>query len=218
MPIYISKENFENQINLLLITEGENRHYVLIKDFNEFTYNQTKHKERKYFCMYCLRCFSSEDILTKHRRIRITINGEQAIKMSEKGEKVYFKNYHKQQRVSFVIYADFEAITKKVQGNRPNNDKLYTEAYQTHEDRGYGYKVVCCYDDEYTKPTQEAYRGKNAVFKFMEEMLEEVNYCKKVMKINFNRQLKMTNGDEQHFKQTDKCHICNKNYSIRMFV
>ena len=25
----------------------------------------------------------------------------------------------------------------------------------------------------------------------------------------------MTNGDEQHFKQTDKFHICNKKYSIK---
>ena len=120
-------------MNLLLITEGKNKHYVLIKDFNKFMYNQTKHKERKYFCMYCLQCFSSEDVLTKHKEICITINEKQAIKMPEKGEKVYFKIYHKQQRVPFVIYADFEAITKKVQGCRPNNDKSYTEAYQTHK-------------------------------------------------------------------------------------
>ena len=94
-------------------------------------------------------------------------------------KKVYFKNYHKQQRVPFAIYADFEAITKTVQGCRPNNDKSYTEAYQFHENCGYGYKVACCYNDEYTKPTQ-MYRGKDAVFKFMQEMLQEVNYCKRL--------------------------------------
>ena len=131
--------------------------------------------------------------------------------MPKKDERVYFKNFHKQLPVPFVIYAGFEAITKKVQGCRPNNDKSYTEFYQSHEDCGYGYKVVCHYNDEYTKPTQ-VYRSKNDVFKFMEEMLEEVKYCKKVMRNNFNKPLKMTNEDEQHFKQTDKCHICNKKY------
>ena len=59
-PIHISKEEFENQMNLLLITKNEKKHYVLIKDFNSFMYNQSKHKERKHFCMYCLQCFSSE--------------------------------------------------------------------------------------------------------------------------------------------------------------
>ena len=63
-PIYVSKEKFENQMNLLLITKGEKRHYVLIKDFNKFMYNQTEHKEIKHFCMYCLQCFNSEKKLT----------------------------------------------------------------------------------------------------------------------------------------------------------
>ena len=32
-------------MNLLLITKDENKHYVLIKDFNKFMYQQTKHKK-----------------------------------------------------------------------------------------------------------------------------------------------------------------------------
>ena len=44
-PIYISKEKFDNQMNLLLIAKDEKKHYVLIKDFNAFMYNQSKHKE-----------------------------------------------------------------------------------------------------------------------------------------------------------------------------
>ena len=43
--INISKETFEDQMNLLLITKDEKKHYVLIKDFNAFMYNQSKHKE-----------------------------------------------------------------------------------------------------------------------------------------------------------------------------
>ena len=37
-PIYISKEKFDNQMNLLLITNEDKEHYVLIKDFNRFMY------------------------------------------------------------------------------------------------------------------------------------------------------------------------------------
>ena len=64
-PIHISKETFEDQMNLLPITKDGKKHYVLIKDFNAFMYNQSKHKERKHFCMYCLQCFSSERVLAK---------------------------------------------------------------------------------------------------------------------------------------------------------
>ena len=150
-PIHISKETFEDQMNLLLITKDEKKHYVLIKDFNAFMYNQLKHKKRKHFCMYCLQCFSSERVLANHVNNCLTINGAQAINMPKQGENILkFNNFHKQLPVPFVIYADFEAITKKVQGCKQSeemeNDKdrrSYTEAYQTHKDCGYGYKVVC---------------------------------------------------------------------------
>ena len=116
-------------------------------------YNQTKHKEKKHFCMYCLQCFSSERILATHVNNCLTINGAQAINMPKQGENVLkFNNFHKQLPIPFVIYADFEAITKKVQGCKQSeemenekNKRSYTEAYQTHEDCGYGYKLVCCY-------------------------------------------------------------------------
>ena len=179
-------------MNLLLITENENKHYVLIKDFNKFMFNQTKHKERKHFRMFCLQCFSSKQVLTNDKEICIQINSDQAIKMPEKGSKVKFTNFHKQLPVLFVIYADFEALTEKVHGCNPNNNNSYTEAYQKHTDCGYGYKVICCYDDKYSKPVQ-IYRGKNAVYKFMEKMLQEVRYCKNVIKYKFNKPLKMIN-------------------------
>ena len=59
-------------------------------------------------------------------------------------------------------------FTGKVHGCKPNNDNSYTEACQKHTDCGYGYKVVCCYNDKYRKPVQ-IYRGENAVYKFMEK-------------------------------------------------
>ena len=211
-PIYISKEKYQDHMELLFITEGENKHYVLIKDFNKFMFNQTKHEHRKYFCMYCLQCFSREDVLTEHKNNCISINGKQAINMPEKGDKVYFKNHHKQLPVPFVIYADFEALTEKIQGCQPNNEKSYTEAYQKHTDCGYGYKVVCCYDDKYSKPVQ-IHRGENAVHKFMENMLEEVNWCKSKMKKHFNKPLKMTMENEIDFKKAIKCHICDQQYT-----
>ena len=90
--------------------------------------------------------------------------------------------------------------------------RSYTEAYQTHEDCGYGYKVVCCYKKKYSKPIQ-TYRSENAVYEFMEKMLEEVEYCKAVVKKRFNKPLVMTEDDEQRFRTMDGCHICGEKYT-----
>ena len=98
-------------MNLLLITKDEKK---LIEDFNKFMYNQSNHNKRKHFCMYCLQCFSSENILAKHSNNCLTINGKQAIKMPEKDNYVLkYNNFHKQLPVPFAINADFEALTKK---------------------------------------------------------------------------------------------------------
>lgn len=179
-PIYISKQNNENVLNLLLISDGEKKHYVLIKDFNRMMYNKTKHKERKHFCMHCLQCFSSKEILTDHKPVCMAVNGEQAIRMPQKGSNILqFKNHHKQMPVPFVIDADFEAITEKVFGCHPDDAKSYTDKYQKHTGCSYGYKVVCCYDDKYSKPVQ-VYRGEDSIHKFMQQILLEVQCCQKL--------------------------------------
>lgn len=87
-------------------------------------------------CMYCLQCFSSDNVLNKHKNDCIVINGEQAIKIPQKGDNIIkFQNYNRQLKAPFVIYADFEAVTEKVQSCKPN-DNSYTEAYQKHTDCG----------------------------------------------------------------------------------
>ena len=211
-PIYISQEKFQDHMELLLINKDKKNHYVLIKNFNKFMFDQTKHNCKKHFCMYCLQCFSREDVLTEHINNCLSINGKQAIKMPEKGQHVSFKNYHKQIPAPFVIYADFEAITEKVHGCLPNNEKSYTEAYQKHIDCGYGYKLVCHYNDEFSKPVQ-VFRGENAVYNFMEKMIEEVDWCKSIIKKYFNKALVMTEKNKLDFESSNYCHICKKRYS-----
>ena len=93
-PIFVSKEKYDRELNLLLITENDNKHYVLIKDFNRFMFNQTKHEHRKHFCMHCLQCFSSEEVLSTHKDNCIQVNGTQAVKMPDKGNNILkFNNF-----------------------------------------------------------------------------------------------------------------------------
>ena len=210
-PIRVSKQTNEKVLNLLLITDGEKQHYILIKDFNRMMYHKTKHQHRKHFRMHCLQYFSTEKILAKHKCNYMVINGEQAIRMPKEVSMVQFKNHHKQMPVPFVIYADFETITEKVSGCQLDDAKSYTDKYQKHTGCSYGYRVVCCYDDAYSEPVQ-IYRGEDSIKTFMEQMLSEVQYCQKIISTKFNKPLQMTDEDEQQFKAAEECHICGKKY------
>ena len=53
-PIYVSKEKFEDELNLLLITDCENKHYVLIKDFTcAYITKQNINVECIFACTVC---------------------------------------------------------------------------------------------------------------------------------------------------------------------
>ena len=99
-PIYVSHQKFEDSMDMLLWIDDDKSHYVYIKDFDRFIF----HKTKKWFCK-SLQCFSSGNVLIKHKEDCFSINGKQSIKR-EKGT-IEFKNYSKQIPVPLKIYADF---------------------------------------------------------------------------------------------------------------
>ena len=42
LPIYVSDQNFKDSMVLLLLKNGNNSHYVYIKDFDRFMFHKTK--------------------------------------------------------------------------------------------------------------------------------------------------------------------------------
>ena len=56
------------------------------------------------------------------------------------------------------------------------------------------------------------YRGEDAINKFMQQMLLEVQYCQQIIIIKFKKPLNMTNEEEQMFKTAVECHICGQQY------
>ena len=110
-PIRSSKERYEDTLNVLLIVkEGEDnqpdqKHFVYVKDVNQFNFNFSKMKTKKYFCLHCLQCFYTEYHLENHKEDCLT--STQKIEMPEEGSKVYVHNHQNQLPGPFAIYADF---------------------------------------------------------------------------------------------------------------
>ena len=46
-PIYVSDQKFEGSIDLLLLIDDDESHYVYIKDFERFKFLKTKNKTKK---------------------------------------------------------------------------------------------------------------------------------------------------------------------------
>ena len=191
---------------MLLISNEFVYHYVYIKDFNRFMFNKTKYKGKKYFCRNCLQCFSSEKILDEHKKDCLVINGKQNVKLEEGF--ISFKNYSRKIPVLFKIYADFKCILKNLDNDTINNDVSYTRKYQNHIPCSFADKVVCV-DNKYSKKIA-LYRGRNAVNKLFRLILNEYNYCRKIMKKYFCKNLIMSAEENELFEMTNICWICGK--------
>ena len=72
-PIHISDQKFEDSMDLLLLIDNNKSHYVYIKDFDRFMFRKTKNKNKAWFCKSCLHCFSSENVLLKHKQNCLSI-------------------------------------------------------------------------------------------------------------------------------------------------
>ena len=195
--IYVSDQKFENSMDLLLLINDDKSHYVYIKDFNTFIFQKTKNENKKWFCRNCLKCFSSESVMIKHKEDCLSINGKQSVNLEKRI--IEFENYFKQLPVPFKIYADFECNLRDVE----IYEGSYIKKYHEHVPCSYAYKVVSI-DDRFSKSIV-VFKGKNAAYEFIKAILEEHKYCKKIMKKHFNKNLIMTEEEEHLFQESNNC-------------
>ena len=205
-PVYLSDQKFSDTTDLLLISNEFVSHYVYIKDFNRFIFNKTKHKGKKCFCKSCFQYFSCKNVLIEHKKGCIVINGKQSVKL-ESGF-ISFKNYSKQIPVPFKIYADVQCILKNVDSSINNNDISYKKNITIM------FLVVLliklCVLIIYIAKRLLLYRGRNTVNKFIRLILNEYNYCRKLMKRYFCKNLIMSAEENELFEMTNICCICGK--------
>ena len=127
-------------MDLLLLIDDDKSHYVYIEDLNRFMFHKTKNENEKWFCWSCLQCFSSENVLIKHKENCLGINGVQSVKVDE--GIIEFENYFKQMPVPFKIYGNFECKKKELKGVE-NYEGSDTKKYHDHAPCSFAYKVVC---------------------------------------------------------------------------
>ena len=109
--------------------------------------------------------------MIEHKENCLIINSKQSVKL--KSDSISFENYFKQLPVPFKVYADFACLLQGVKSSDKKNG-AYTEKHQDHISCSFAYKVVCI-DNKFNKKVF-LYRGKHAVYRFIEPIFEEYDY------------------------------------------
>ena len=209
-PIRISKHYTSDKaaINLMLFSNEDKHHYVLVNNLSRLVGMQTnKHKGKTHICLNCFNTFSIKKSFEQHTEFCLN-NEAVKICLPEKGTTIEFNNFGKSLKVPFVATADFESFTEKIDPTKTKYDdqKSYTKKYQKHKPSGF-----CLYISYrggfYKKPF--VYTGEDAESVFCERLeIETREIYDKYLKNTVP--LKMTRDELNKYEKTSVCHICEK--------
>ena len=133
-----------------------------------------------------------EDICRKNQTQRLSFPEK------PKDQVVGFRGFHKKHPMPFIIYADFECYTEKIEGDPTK--------YQHHVPNSFGYVVVSHVSHQTGAPV--IYRGENVIEVFLEKLCEEEKRIRTIL--SKPKPLKMTAEDTKKFKEATHCSICHK--------
>ena len=118
-------------------------------------FSRIKDKHTKHHCMSCLQSFTTEEILSPHKKQCLLINGCQTVNY-ESGI-IKFINHKKQIPILFKICADTECFLKVVISYKGE----HTIKYQEHILNSIGAKLVRI-DERFTLPSI-IFKGKDCI-------------------------------------------------------
>ena len=204
----------EHNIILTLIEDGV-KHYCLVKSINRLLSSQVSKGKRKHFCLRCLNHFWCEEALSKHGEY---CKEHKAVKIElpEEGTMLRFKNYHRSEKVPFIVYADFECFIKLIQSCDPDDKESYTKQYQKHKPSSF-YYYIKCFDDEVYEPKLVSYTGEDAAQKFIEMLEENIREITSIPE----KETVFNIEEQKQYEKEAECWICNekfdddKNYKVR---
>ena len=129
---------------VVFITRGPVSHYCYIKNLSKLLYSQQHSESHHYhYCVRCLQGFATQAVFAKHHTLcRGASSRPTRIEMPEKGKNtLQFQNYHRQMKVPYVIYADFESIIVKHGTCIPPPERSSTTKTEVHKPSGFSLVV-----------------------------------------------------------------------------
>ena len=210
-----SKDERKHNIVLLLIKNGENSHYCLVKNLSALLTTQlNKRKCKLYYCLNCLNGYDESEKLEHHKEY---CSEEDSVKINMPSPNTYlkFNNFLHSERAPFAVYADFESIVKPIDSCDPDPNKSYTKKYQKHEPVSFVYYIKS-FDESVYPSTKRTYikenpEDPNPVDVFINWLEEDV----KIISELGNKKMIITMEEEEQFKQASDCWICRKKLNIQ---
>ena len=111
-----SKNNLtqENQIILLMISDGEKWHYLVVKNLSRLLRGITSNHKEDFYCLNCFHSYRTENKLEAHKKICENRDYCHVEMPTKNNNIIKYNNGEKSMKLPFVIYADLECLLEKM--------------------------------------------------------------------------------------------------------
>ena len=167
---YKSRYNLtrEKQVILLMISNGENWHYLVVKNLAGLLKEITSNHKEDFYCLNCFCAYSTKNKLEEHQKI-CENNKYCHVEMPTKDNNIIKYNHgEKSIKLPFIIYADLECLLEKMSTHQNNQNDSSTTEINKHTPSGYSLYTNCSFDK--SKNKLDYYRGKNCMKKFCKDL------------------------------------------------
>ena len=172
---YKSKNNLtqEKQIILLMISDGQKWHYLVVKTLSRLSRGITSNHKEDFCCLNCFHSYRTENKLEAHKKI--CENHDYChVEMPTKNNNIIKYNHgEKSMKLPFVIYADLECLLEKMSTCINNPNESSTTKINKHTPSGYSIFTHCLFNK--SKNKLNYYRGKDCMKKFSKDLREHVS-------------------------------------------
>ena len=148
--VYKSKHNLtrEKQVILLMISNGENWHYVVVKSLSGFLTGITSNHKEDFYCLNCFHSYRTKNKLESHKKICENRNYCNVEMSNEYNKIIKYNQGEKSIKSLFIIYADLEYLLEKISTCYNNPEKSLTTEIHKHTPSGYLLFTHCSLDEK----------------------------------------------------------------------
>jgi hypothetical protein len=207
--VYNTMERNPNVVNLLLLENNGNNHYVWIRDLARLLC-ESKKKAKSYACPQCLNAtYDTDEKLQKHLHLCMQHDAVRVV-MPEEGKNILtFTNHGRSFKHPFAVFLDFESTLLPCVTKEQGDSQV--EKYQQHQINSVGFKYNCIHNS-YSEPIQII--NNSDPEKIVEHLICELERLAKksyqLTKQHINHNL-TTEQKKRHFANK-QCEYCSCSY------
>ena len=158
-----TNQDIIKQVILLMITDGEKWHCLVVKNLSGLLRRVTSNHNGDFYCLICFQTYSTKTKLEAHKKI--CENHDYChIEMSTKDNNtIKYNQGEKSMKLPFAIYADLECLLEKMSTCINNPNESFTTEINKHTPSGYSIFTSCTFDE--SKNKLNYYRGDDCMKK-----------------------------------------------------